>query len=494
MCKALYLLLLIIALASVSSSLLPTSATSSTCTIPTSTNAVGSVVRTTNNAFYSITYDTTISWSQTLYASAVEAQASANCIAFANGALGSASSPSWTFAAGIEYANATWITATSSELQFNVTAPVAGQSWAYFFYYYPSTSHFPTEVEIGTSIFGSNNFFTNYANFQASISQAVFLNTTGSYIETKSNTDPVITLLPNQVQVLIDMALANLGVVLSGTNTISVTYISGGSSTSSPLTDGSNTIYTDQNTIFQTSGCSTGSNSSVRWCPKGGILQANSGSGSTYSVTWDYYMEFSIPVSYTASGTLGGIFASNPYFDYIQSGTTQKSITLSQTPTSYWIDNNSVVTPQNPWYNNGHNFVPSPTLNTLSAKGTSIVFAYGAGQNLTTTCATVQHTDWWWNTTQLWQNGCVAPAFVWTFADVVTLPGFYAFLVGLIDVPILIKSKNFLMAMTIGLVVGSALVSATNVLATQIQVLLWIGTAVATAFVFVRLLLGHSQG
>ena len=139
MCKALYLLLTLIALASVSSILLPTNAQSSTCTIPTSTNAVGSIVRTTNNAFYSITYGTTISWSQTLYASAVEAQASANCIAFANGALGSASSPSWTFAAGIEYGNATWITATSSELQFNVTAPVAGQSWAYFFYYYPGS-------------------------------------------------------------------------------------------------------------------------------------------------------------------------------------------------------------------------------------------------------------------------------------------------------------------------------------------------------------------
>lgn len=347
---------------------------------------------------------------------------------------------------------------------------------------YPQVeNHVTTSATFTTNFYNQTTSSVTSGHTYKSLGQTLTAGTTGTYWIDNPYTDIAVTLT---------LSLQNTGTALAGANYMGITYTSGGSSLTFHAVDGTNIFYADASTTISGTQ-SAGSNSTVRWCLTGCSNSANVGTGA-YSATWDYWAQFYIPVSYTASGTVGGIFVSNPFFSYVQFGSTHSVVSLSQSPTSYWIDNTTVQTPQNPWYNNGYLFVPSPTSNTLSIKGTSVIFTYSdTSKNITNSCMGVEHTSTWWNVTQLWQNGCIAPAFVWYFADVITLPGFYAFLVAIIDVPILFKSRNFMLFSTIGLVIAGSLVTATNILSVQIQVLLWLSVALGTAFTFVRFWLGR---
>ena len=244
--------------------------------------------------------------------------------------------------------------------------------------------------------------------------------------------------------------------------------------------------FTTYSTWFSTTG------NNAYWNSTGDYLEVKTTVSNALLTWWLSFVEVSVTVSYTAVGTLGGLFASNPTFLYIHDGVVITG-TLLATTVTYQVDNNTVVVPQNTWYDNGHVYSVTPTSNLITGTTTQIyAYAIGSAGNQTTLCNSAEVSSTYWNTTILWQNGCVAPAIVWTFADVVTLPGFYAFLVAFIDVPILLKSKNFLLAMTVGLIVGGALVSATGILSQPIELLIWLGVVTSTAFIFVRLYQGRS--
>lgn len=197
--------------------------------------------------------------------------------------------------------------------------------------------------------------------------------------------------------------------------------------------------------------------------------------------------EISVSVSYAGTDLLGGFIAFNPTFTYYQNGVAESG-TLTPTPTTYSVDNNSVLFAENSWYNNGQVMHPTPGGAPVNKSGSSVIFAYSA-PSLASVCSAAGT-----NTTALFQNQCASPAIIYTYGNEVTLPTFYAFCLAICVLPIYQDKKNILLALYVALIAGGAIVSAVGILDIRIELLVWVGIVMTTAFIFVRLYKGRAAG
>lgn len=309
---------------------------------------------------------------------------------------------------------------------------------------------------------------------------------TGTIVGSNTYTGVYEVTSPTLVNVTLTLTIANSGQVLSGTNSMTVHFYRSGSPSTFAATDGINSFQADANSSISITSVSAQSNSSVRWCVLNCQNSANVGSASTFATTWDYWYQVNPTVQYSAAGTVGGALAANPIYSSYQTGNLIKGQALSVTATHFWVDNNSVVTPQPTWFDNGHVYSVSPTSITIVNQSEALLFAYSA-TNQTQVCQNAGT-----NTTSLFNNQCYTGGVVNSYANIVTLPIFYSFGLAICVLPIY-KKGNILMTLTVTMILAGALVSALGVLSIQIELLLWFGLITTTAFVFVRLWKGRQS-
>lgn len=122
-----------------------------------------------------------------MYASEIESQALANCIAFTNAALGSASNPSQSFAVVTKDANGNFTKSWDSSNIYMTVTINSGQPYGYLFVYYTALV---SQVSINSLLISSSSFNTNYNQFLATVGNSVYLNSSAKYIEMQVQGSP----------------------------------------------------------------------------------------------------------------------------------------------------------------------------------------------------------------------------------------------------------------------------------------------------------------
>jgi hypothetical protein len=141
--------------------------------------------------FFSTSYNSTVSWSSTIYANSVAY--SSRYVSFTEASFNSTDSPSQTFAISAQNGNATINAITSTDVGFNTTS-ASGKTL--FLHFSTSYTGEPVEVNItqGSSqtIISPSEYLTDYSTFQSS-NDAVYWNSSQQYVMV-SDTSSTITL------------------------------------------------------------------------------------------------------------------------------------------------------------------------------------------------------------------------------------------------------------------------------------------------------------
>jgi hypothetical protein len=363
----------------------------------------------------------------------------------------------------------------------------------YLYYYWNNPNLAPpfVNVTVGTTTTQIlySSFYTNYGSFLAASAPAVFINRGNSYIVVSDQSTTILVADPilngqGEVNVTLYLFHANKGPKLAQPDYIMVGYFNHGALQTIQAEDGGNTFLVDPSTIISISGVSGNPTNTMRFCLYGCTpVTVNSGTNIALFLNYSYWTQYLVPISYSiTSGTpLGG---ENPSISYYSGSVLHSKATIYVTPTSFWIDNGSTVTPLNPWLTNLQTFIPTPTSSiVLNANPLSFAYATTAGSGITPKCTGNAFVN-------LFSSACFVPAFVNLYSNVATPYGFYGILLAVIDIPVYVKSRSLLLTVEVAAVLAAAIISATNSLSVQIQYIIWIAVAFVTAAVFVRLYRG----
>ncbi|MDG6994652.1 MAG: hypothetical protein JRN52_01910 [Nitrososphaerota archaeon] len=142
-----------------------------------SSSSHGIVVLGTDYSFYSTTYNTYITWAQTLYANSVNYFT--DHVNFTDAGLGNSTSPAWTFGVGVNGDNLTISQITTNYIELDdTTAPTVTVD---IYFYYVGSS--PLSVVAQGTTISASSFLQSLSSFSSCSAPCVLLNSTGGYIE-----------------------------------------------------------------------------------------------------------------------------------------------------------------------------------------------------------------------------------------------------------------------------------------------------------------------
>jgi hypothetical protein len=393
---------------------------------------------TTNVWFHASQQNTYGFWANTIWTNLVLTYP--NHIEFVDASLASPNNPSETFGLGTIGGNFT-ITQINQPGPTAVVVQSIAQSGKIVntTFYYPAYEPAPTFVQVNNlPVMGQTNFMTNYQTWSSTPGNNVYWNQTGDYIIVKTTySNPTLTFgVAQLVAVTITLNLGNPGSEpLISPNYFQLSYSQLGTQYTAHIDDGSFFLYADPNSAISILGADQ-VNSGLRYCLPGcGTTSANVGSGASASFVYDYWVQTNITMNWVKIDN--DPFANENPLVYYESFGVNTSSPIYTYFSTYWMDNGSSWSVQNPFYYNMRLWTPVPASGFVSGPATyTITFPL----NLRVTavgCSPLPPTL----LLQLMQ-GCSIPAILSVYSGVIGLQWFLGFIVMLVAGMLYLKTEN----------------------------------------------------